>query len=67
MNLLIVEDDIHTVDAILDSIVWTSIGIDETFVAYNVSQAKRILKSKTIDIVVSDIEMSQHSGMDLLE
>lgn len=67
MNLLIVEDDIHTVDAILDSIVWTSIGIDETFVAYNVSQAKRILKSKTIDIVVSDIEMSQHSGLDLLE
>lgn len=67
MNLLIVEDDIHTVDAILDSIVWGSIGIRETFVAYNVSQAKRILKKKAIDIVVSDIEMSQHSGLDLLE
>lgn len=67
MNLLIVEDDIHTVDVILDSIVWSSIGIKETAVAYNVTQAKRILKIKNIDIVVSDIEMSQNSGLDLLE
>lgn len=67
MNLLIVEDDIHTVDAILDSILWNSIGIKETAIAYNVTQAKRILKNKSIDIVVSDIEMSQKSGLDLLE
>lgn len=67
MNLLIVEDDIHTVDAIVDSIEWGSIGIDETLIAYNVAQAKRILKSKSVDIVVSDIEMSQKSGLDLLE
>lgn len=66
MNLLIVEDDIHTVDAILDSIEWSSIGINETLVAYNVKQAKRILKTKSIDIIVSDIEMSQNTGLDLL-
>lgn len=66
MNLLIVEDDIHTVDAILDSIEWASIGIKETTVAYNITQAKRILKNKKIDIIVSDIEMSQGTGLDLL-
>ncbi len=67
MNLLIVEDDIHTVDAILDSLAWASLGIEEPDIAYNVTQAKRILNNKTIDIVVSDIEMSQDSGLDLLE
>lgn len=67
MNLLIVEDDIHTMDAILASIEWASIDIEEPAIAYNVTQAKHILKSKDIDIVVSDIEMSQNSGLDLLE
>jgi two-component system response regulator YesN len=67
MNLLIVEDDIHTMDAIIDSIVWPSIGIDETATAYNITQAKRILEKKSIDIIVSDIEMSQGTGLDLLE
>jgi two-component system, response regulator YesN len=66
MKLLIVEDDIHTMDAILDSINWLTIGIEQPFIAYNVTQAKKILENKTIDIVVSDIEMSQGSGLDLL-
>jgi two-component system, response regulator YesN len=66
MKILIVEDDIHTMDAILDSIQWQSIGVEETFTAYNVAQAKKILKNENIDIVVSDIEMSQGSGLDLL-
>ncbi len=67
MFLLIVEDDIHTVDAIMDSITWASIGIDEIRVAYNVAQAKRYLKNNSVDIVVSDIEMPQDSGLDLLK
>jgi two-component system, response regulator YesN len=66
MNLLIVEDDIHTVDAIIDSISWASIGIGQPSIAYNITQAKRILKTQTIDIIVSDIEMSQGTGLDLL-
>ena len=66
MNLLIVDDDVHTVEAIWDSIDWPSIGIVETEIAYNVTQAKRVLRSKQIDIVVSDIEMPQRSGLDLL-
>ena len=66
MKLLIVEDDIHTMDAILDSINWHSIGVEQTSVAYNITQAKKILKNEDIDIVVSDIEMSQGSGLDLL-
>ena len=67
MILLIVEDDIHTVDVIKDSITWSSIGIDEIGVSYNVAQAKRFLKNNSVDIVVSDIEMPQNSGLDLLQ
>ena len=67
MKLLIVEDDIHTVDAIKDSITKISIGIDEIEIAYNVAQAKKILNNKKIDIIVSDIEMPQGSGLDLLK
>ena len=66
LQILIVDDDMPTVEAIWDSIDWESIGITETDISYNVAQAKRIMKKKNIDIVISDIEMPQGSGLDLL-
>ena len=67
MQILIVDDDIPTVEAIRDSIDWQSIGIRAVKAAHSAAQAKRILEEKDIDIVVSDIEMPRGSGLDLLE
>jgi two-component system, response regulator YesN len=66
MRILIVDDDIPTVDAILASIPWASIGIDEVRTAYGEAPAKHYLQNEKIDIVVSDIEMPRGSGLDLL-
>ena len=43
MQILIVDDDIATVDVIQKSIDWEKLGITETFTAYNISLAKTIL------------------------
>lgn len=67
MRLLIVDDDIPTVEAIRRSIDWNTYAIDTVEVAYSVAQAKRILQNGQTDIVISDIEMPQGSGLDLLK
>ena len=66
MNLLIVDDDIATVDLIRHTIDWEAILIDKVELAYSAAQAKRILQRGKTNIVISDIEMPQGSGLDLL-
>ncbi|HWT74651.1 MAG TPA: response regulator [Mobilitalea sp.] len=67
MQVLIVDDDIATVEVIRDKVGWTNLGIDEVYTAYNINSAKLILKEKKVDIIVSDIEMPQGSGLELLQ
>lgn len=67
ISVLIVDDDIATVEVIGDSLDWKKLGIDEVHTAYDVSNAKKVLASNSIDIVISDIEMPQASGLDLLK
>lgn len=66
MRLLIVDDDVPTVETVWDSIAWPEIGIDEVEIAYSVAQAKAVIERRHVDIVISDIEMPQGSGLDLL-
>jgi two-component system response regulator YesN len=66
VRLLIVDDDKATVEAIRNSIDWPGVGIDAADVAYSAAQARSILKKGQTDIVISDIEMPQGSGLDLL-
>ncbi len=66
MRLLIVDDDVPTVEAIQNTIDWEAIEIDRVETAYNAAQARRILKQRQTDIVICDIEMPQGSGLDLL-
>ena len=67
MHVLIVDDDIATVDVIKNTVNWKNLGVAEVFTAYNITNAKRILTENAIDIIISDIEMPQGSGLDLLE
>lgn len=67
MNLLIVDDDIPTTEAVKDLVAQWELPIQEVFTAYNVVEAKSVLEKQKIDIVISDIEMPKYSGMDLLE
>lgn len=67
MNILLVDDDIPTMDLILSSIDWPAIGIEKVHTAYSISPAKQILLNNSIDLVISDIEMPRGSGLELLQ
>lgn len=67
MQILIVDDDTAITEVIHSQVDWEKLGISEVFEAYNMKQAQEIIATHPIDIVVSDIEMPQASGIDLLE
>lgn len=66
MKLLIVDDDIPTVELLRNSIRWDVLKIGQIYTAYNISMAKPILENKLVEIVICDIEMPMGSGLDLL-
>ncbi len=66
MNVLIVDDDRFVVSALEQKIDWPSLGIQQIYTAYNIRQAKKIFDENTIHILISDIEMPQGSGLELL-
>lgn len=67
MNVLIVDDDIPTLEVLKDSVRWSDFGITQVYTSYNIAHAKKILLSNDISIVISDIEMPQGTGLQLLE
>lgn len=65
-QVLIVDDDRATVEVIRDTLSWQEMGVSRVFEAYNIGQAKRLLQTERVDVVISDIEMPMGSGLDLL-
>ncbi len=67
MNILIVDDEFYIVQSLVNNTNWQSLGITRTFSAYNVKEARRIIEENQIDILLTDIEMPEESGFDLIE
>jgi YesN/AraC family two-component response regulator len=65
MNIIIVDDQISVLNGIMSGINFNKIGIDRVFTATNVSEAKEIIKTNDIDILLSDIEMPGENGLSL--
>ena len=66
MNVLIADDDRFVVSALEQKIDWNSLGIENIYCAYNIRQARGFFTEHPIDILISDIEMPQGSGLELL-
>jgi two-component system, response regulator YesN len=66
MNALLVDDDYYVITALENKIDWPSLSIDQVYTAYNVAQAREILMQHDVHILISDIEMPQGSGLELL-
>ncbi|MCR2822970.1 response regulator transcription factor [Lederbergia panacisoli] len=66
MNILIADDDRFVVSALEKKINWVTLGVEKIYCAYNIRQAMKLFTEHPIDILISDIEMPQGSGLELL-
>jgi len=67
MNLLIVDDEVIAVKAMLEGVDWVKCGIDgEIYTAYDAQQAKECLMGFHVDIILCDIEMPGANGIELI-
>ncbi len=67
MNLLIVDDLPAVVDGLCYAIDWRSLGITQVFKAYNAVDARGILRTQDITVMLCDIQMPVQSGLELQE
>lgn len=66
MTLLIVNDIAIEALTMASDIDWKNHGIKEVFTAFNANEAKNIIASNHIDILLSDIEMPDENGLSLI-
>lgn len=66
-RLLLVDDEVHAIEGIKADLDLLKLRISQLYIAYDSIQAKEILKSKPVDIMLCDIEMPQGSGLELLK
>lgn len=67
MNILLVDDEADILDGIIAAIDFEALGIHNVYAASNAAHAKKIMESYPIDIIITDIEMPNESGLALLE
>lgn len=67
MNLLIVDDQPNVVSSLAFSINWNSIGVSNVYTASSALLAREILQNKTVDILLTDIQMPIENGLSLVE
>jgi two-component system response regulator YesN len=66
MKLLIVDDQTYVVQGLRYGIDWKSEGFQEIDTALNAIEARQILKEKSVDIMLCDIEMPFENGLSLI-
>lgn len=66
MRLLMVNDEILTVENMKEEINWKLYGIDDVLTAYNVADGQKAIDTFPIDILLCDIEMPGQNGLELI-
>ncbi|MBC8080770.1 MAG: response regulator [Gorillibacterium sp.] len=66
-QLLIVDDETHLVDSMAETIDWQQVGIGAVYRAYSGQEALEMIRTHSIDIVITDIRMPGISGLDLIK
>lgn len=67
MNVILIDDEEVAVNALKRRVDWKKYGVDEVYIACSMGEAQELFRSKTIDVMLSDIEMPQGDGLELLE
>ena len=66
-NLLVVDDEEIAIRGIVEGINWSTLPIANIYTAIDAEEAQTLLNKHTIHIMLSDIDMPNLSGIDLLE
>lgn len=66
MNVLIVDDQVNVVSSLKTGVNWQELQIKNIYTALNAFEAKEIILTHPIDILLSDIEMPVENGLSLL-
>lgn len=66
MNALIVDDDRFVIASLEKGIQWADLGFSQVYTAYNIQEAKQIIENHSVDFLLSDIDMPNGSGLELL-
>ena len=65
MNVLVVDDQMNVVNGICKGVNWEKVGIGEVFGACSAHEAKTVIRSRKVDILLCDIEMPGENGLEL--
>jgi two-component system response regulator YesN len=66
MTALIVDDQIHIIDGLVNGVCWHDIGITRLYTADSAAKAREIILTTPVDLLLCDIEMPGESGISLL-
>lgn len=66
-NVLLVDDEPRTIDALVRHVDWKSCGIRKIFRSVSMQEAIGVIRQERPQIMVCDIEMPSGSGLQLLE
>ncbi|MFX3632279.1 MAG: helix-turn-helix domain-containing protein [Candidatus Pristimantibacillus sp.] len=66
-TLLVVDDEEIAIRGIVNGIDWSDMPFSNILTAYDAEEAREILLTNTVHIVISDIDMPNQSGIELLE
>lgn len=67
MNILLVDDNVYTIRALQSGINYSALGISGVYTARSMEQAVEWLNREEIPLVLTDIEMPNGTGLQLLE
>lgn len=65
-EILLVDDHTHLVDSLAIALPWDSLGIAAVHKAYSGEEALELLSYHSIDILVTDIQMTGMTGLELI-
>ncbi|MCD1257249.1 response regulator [Paenibacillus athensensis] len=66
LQLLVVDDEAHWVESLVETIPWDTVGIGQVFKAYSGKEALHVMSEQSIDVVITDIRMPEMSGLELI-
>lgn len=66
-SVLLVDDEIHLIESLEETIDWKALEISNLYLAYSVDEGIDILLNHSIDIVITDIRMPPKNGLALIQ